>query len=111
MAGLRKRGSTWSYRYVDGAGVKRERKGTTDKRVTLELARAAENEAARIKAGLDDPKAKALRGHGARPLSEHLEAWRKAMLAKGSTPSHVNLTINQARRVVALVKCVPLTEA
>ena len=48
MASLRKHGKVWYYRYTDAEGAKRERKGCSDRRVTEELARAAETEAARI---------------------------------------------------------------
>ena len=57
MATLRKRGKNWYFRFVDRDGVKRERKGCTDRRVTEELARAAESKAAKIRAGESDPKA------------------------------------------------------
>ena len=56
MASLRKRGRVWYYRFVDADGVKHEEKGCPDRRVTEELARTAESEAARIKAGVFDAK-------------------------------------------------------
>ena len=46
MAHFRKRGDKWYFRYVDAAGVERERRGCPDLKVTKELARAAEAEAA-----------------------------------------------------------------
>jgi hypothetical protein len=84
MASLRKRGRVWYYRYVDGDGTRRERKGCPDKRATEELARAAESEAARLKAGLIDLKALTYRQHEARPLSEHVGASMREELT--STP-------------------------
>ena len=66
MASLRKRGRVWYYRFVDADGVKHERRGP-DRRVTEELARTAESEAARIKAGVFDAKELAIRDHAARP--------------------------------------------
>ena len=54
MAFYRKRGHVWYYTFVDSDGVKRERKGCTDRRATEDLARAAESEAARIRVGLVD---------------------------------------------------------
>ena len=56
MGSVRKRGRTWYFRFVDADGVKRERKGCSDRRATEELARAAESEAAKIRAGLIDPR-------------------------------------------------------
>ena len=73
MASYRKRGKVWYFRFVDADGVKREEKGCTDKRATEELARDAESQAAKIKAGLVAPSELAQRDHAARPLSAHLD--------------------------------------
>src|SRR5208337_946533 len=54
VASLRKRGRVWYFSFIDQDGRPSERKGCPDKRVTEELARAAESEAAKIKAGLVD---------------------------------------------------------
>ena len=70
MASYRKRGKVWYYRFVDADGVKHEEKGCTDRRVTEELARTAENEAARIKAGVFDAKELVFRDHAARSLGK-----------------------------------------
>jgi integrase len=103
MASLRKRGRTWYYRYHDADGKRHEVKGCTDKRATEEMARAAESEAARVRAGLIDPKALAYRDHGGRPLSEHVAAWRDALLNEGSTPKHADQTADRVRRLVAVM--------
>ena len=50
MASFRKRGKVWYYRFIDGPGRPLERKGCSDKRATEELARAAEAEAAKVRA-------------------------------------------------------------
>ena len=104
MASFRKRGKVWYYRFVDADGVKRTVKGCSDKRATEELARDAESQAAKIRAGLIDPKDLARRDHQARPLSEHLTAWAESLAAKGGTPKHIELSTARAHRVVALVK-------
>ncbi len=103
MASLRKRGRIWYFRYTDADGVKRSRKGCTDRRVTEELARAAEAEAAKIRAGLVDAKDLARRDHQARPLSEHVTAWREAMLNQGHTPKHAHQSADRLRRLVAVM--------
>jgi integrase len=108
MASLRKRGRVWYYRYVDAEGVKREEKGCTDKRATEELAREAELQTARRRAGLVDTKAEKYRDHEARPLSEHLDAFEAALLARGGTVKHARLYSERARRVVALARGVRL---
>ena len=51
MASLRKKGKLWYFRFTDADGVKRERRGCADRRVTEDMARAAESEAARIREG------------------------------------------------------------
>jgi hypothetical protein len=48
---LIQRGKDWYYRYTDAGGVRRMRKGCTDKRATEEMLRAAETEAARLRSG------------------------------------------------------------
>jgi hypothetical protein len=104
MASYRKRGNVWYYRFVDADGVKRERKGCSDKRVTEDLARNAESEAARIRAGELDPREIARRDHEARPLEEHLDDFRSALLAKGRTTEHANLYRTRAGKVAELAR-------
>jgi integrase len=84
-------------------GEAREEGLPRQRRATEELARAAEAEAARIKAGLLDPKELERREHAARPVAEHVKAFGDHLAAKGSTPKHVALTLQQARRVIELV--------
>ncbi len=104
MASLRKRGANWYFRFVDADGVKRTVKGCSDKRATEELARDAEAQAAKIRAGLIDPKELAYRDHAARPLSEHFAAWADSLRAKGATPKHVELSTGRGRRIVAIIR-------
>ena len=101
MASLRKRGRVWYYRYSDADGVKHEVKGCPDRRVTEELARAAESEAAKIKAGVIDLKELAYLAQGARPLAEHLEEFESYLRTVGSR-KHAMVKANRARRVIAL---------
>jgi integrase len=103
MASFRKRGRIWYYRITDADGIKVERKGCPDRRETEGMAREAENQAAKERVGLTDPKAEARRQHAARPLSEHLASWHANLLAEGNTSKHANMSLERARRVVALV--------
>src|SRR5262249_20501630 len=57
-----------------------------------------------------DPKAESYREHEARSLSDHLAAWKDSLEASGSTPKHVNLFADRARRVVALLRGAELGE-
>ena len=110
MASLRKRGKVWYFTVIDAEGIRRERKGCSDRRATEELARHAESEAARIKAGLVDPRDLARREHAGRPIAEHIEAWGASLEAKGSTPKHVALSVGRVRRLVAVVKGASMAE-
>jgi len=76
-------------------------KGCPDRRVTEELARAAESEAAKIKAGVIDLKELAYLAQGARPLAEHLEEFESYLRTVGSR-KHAMVKANRARRVIAL---------
>ncbi len=110
MASLRKRGKVWYFRFSDADGVKHERKGCTDRRMTEEMARAAESEAAKVRAGLSDPRAEAYRRHEARSLAEHLDDFESCLLAKGDTPKHAALFSERARRVAKLAKGARLSD-
>ena len=57
--------------------------------------RAAEAYAARIRAGLIDPRAEAIRRHEVRPTADHLAEWKQALIAKGGTVKHANLHFNR----------------
>jgi site-specific recombinase XerC len=103
MASFRKRGGNWFYRYSDENGIKRERRGCADKRATEELAREAEADAARRRAGLIDPKAERIAGCERRPILAHLDDFAEALRAKGGDPRHVVQTRNYAARVIEAV--------
>src|SRR4051794_12679233 len=95
MASFRKIGRNWFYRFIDGDGKQRERKGCPDRRETEGMAAAAEAEAAKIRAGFIDPKDRAYRDHEARPLTGHLADWHLYLIGKGSTENHANLSRNR----------------
>jgi integrase len=107
---LIKRGTCWYYRFTDADGVRRMRKGCSDKRATEGILRAAETDAARIRSGEADPKELAYRDHERISLSEHIAAWGEHLTAKGSTPKHVEVTTGRVRRVVALIRGARLSE-
>jgi hypothetical protein len=67
MASLRKRGRNWYYAVVGPDSRRRELKGCSDKRATEQLA-AAEAEAARVRAGLLDPRAARVAEAARRPI-------------------------------------------
>lgn len=99
---LRKKGDNWYFRYRDATGRERERKGCTNFKVTLELQRAAEIQAAQERAGLIDPAQAARIAANKETIDDHLIAWRHHLLAKGATEKHAELSFKRARRVAAL---------
>lgn len=99
MASYRKHGKVWYYRFTDADGKKWERKGCTDRRVTEELARAAETEAVRTKRGLVDPKAERIASESRRPIAEHVDEFIAGMESKGNDPKHVRSTRTYIERV------------
>ncbi len=104
MASFRKRGKIWHYRYVDADGVQRERKGCPDRRETEGMAAALEAEAAKVRAGLIDPRADAYRRHEAKPLSAHMDDFHADMIARGGTAKHADLHAYRARRVAEVAR-------
>ncbi len=110
MASYRKRGRVWYFRYSDADGVKHEEKGCTDRRATEEIARKAESEAAKIRAGLIDPRDEAYRRHRARPLADHIADWHSYLTAKGSTRQHALLSRNRASRIIELARVERLSD-
>ena len=67
------------------------------------MAPKAEIEAAKIRAGLVNPKELAQRDHQARPLSDHFSAYAEHLASKGATPKHIELSTGRARRIVAII--------
>ncbi len=102
MASLRKKGKVWYFRFTDSEGVKKERKGCPDRRATEEMGRAAETQAAKIRAGMVAPEDVRLAEHGRRSLGSHLGDFHAQLLARGNTAKHAALTLDRARRVSAL---------
>ncbi len=104
MASFRKHGKIWYYRYVGSDGVKRERKGCSDKRVTEDMARAAESEAARIRSGLSDPRAERMAREGRRPIGEHIDEFIRAMEVARRNAQHVSQTRLYVTRLCGLAR-------
>ena len=88
----------FAYKGPDGKR-KTECAETTNKASAERMAQKAEDEAAKRRKGLIDPKAEHFRDHEARPLTEHLDDLKKYLLAKGDTPKHANETAKKASQV------------
>jgi hypothetical protein len=96
--------------YFDENGRRRKAPGCTDKAETERIANRLENEVALRRAGLIDRKTEAYRDHEARPLADHLADFKAALLAKGGTAKHAQMTEYRARRVVELAKAKRITD-
>jgi site-specific recombinase XerC len=90
MASLRKRGKNWYYRYSNEDGVKVERKGCSDKKVTEGLAREAESQVARIKAG--DVKSLRVAEANRQPIQRHVDDFLESLRQARRKPKHINNT-------------------
>ncbi len=104
MASFRKKGKAWYYRFTDGDGKQRERKGCTDRRETEAMAGAAEAEVSKIKSGYIDVKDTVIRDHERRPLVDHIADWQADLVAQGHTVKHSEHTSNRVRRLIAAMR-------
>jgi len=87
----------WYVEFEDASGKLVRVPGYRDKEATRELARSLERRAAQQREGIIDP----FEEHRARPLSEHLEDFRRYLAARGNTPGHVATTIKRVGAVLA----------
>ena len=102
MSSVRKRSGAWYARWTDAEGRPHERKAGTDKRSAEQLAAALEAEATQVRSGVIDPRALKYRDHERATVSDHLDAFRASIVAKGSSPKHADKTRTRAERVVSL---------
>jgi integrase len=91
----------WTARFKGEDGKWHSRKGYASKAETLKLAQHLEDTAAKVRAGLVDPRAQSRREAELRPVADHVEDYRRALLAKGDTPRHAAHTAGALRRVLA----------
>ncbi len=96
--GSKRHGRTrkWYVTYRDADGIMRTVPGYTDRGATVQLAARLERDAARRTEGIIDR----FTDHAKRPLAEHLADWRAALVAKGRTERHAELSHNRVRRVL-----------
>src|SRR4051794_25394454 len=82
--------------YFDEHGVHRKATGSTDKRVSEQLAARLEHDVLLRKEGLIDPRAEAHRNHEAKPLADHIDDWHVYLQGKGTTRKHALACRNRA---------------
>jgi integrase len=104
------RAKKYTILYFDENGRRRKRTGASDKAVSQQIANELEKKVALRRAGLADRRAEVYRDHEARPLADHLADFKAALLAKGGTAKHAQVTEYRARRVVELAKAKRITD-
>ncbi len=85
---VKKQSKCWYVKYRDPDGVEHRAKGYPDKEATRQMGARLEKEAALASEGVVDR----YKEHRKRPLLEHLEDFRQALLAKGDTVDHARQT-------------------
>jgi hypothetical protein len=100
MASFRKVGKNWHYRFVDENGKQVGRKGCPDRRETERMTDVVE--AANIRHGYVDGKARGYRDQEARPLAEHLDDFHAMLSAKNGPGKHASVSRNRAERIIDL---------
>src|SRR5512135_1283402 len=88
----------------DENGKRHKKTGCTDKAESQRIGNHLENQKALRRDGLVDRKVESYRDHEARPLTAHLDDFKAALLAKGSTEKHAKVTAFRAHRVIELSK-------
>ncbi len=94
-----RRRSCWYISYDDENGIRRTKKGFTDKRSTEDLALEIEREVKRKKEGLVNASDQKRRVAADTPISEHVVAFEKS-ISRNST-KHVKLTKTRLKRLIA----------
>ncbi len=90
-----KQSAKWHIKYIDADGVERRVVAFKDKVASQQLAAKLEKEAELAKAGVIDR----YKEHRKTPLAEHLEDFKKSLLARGNTEEYVMLTVQRVKRV------------
>lgn len=93
-----KRRAFWYVSYTDHKGIRRTRKGFTDKLLTEQLGAKLENEAMLRERGLIDPEDERLAQQRAFPISAHLAAFEKSLAP--NSEKYVNLLMSRVRRLI-----------
>ena len=87
----------WYIEYVDGSGRRVRVPGFADRKATEHHAAQLEREAERVRCGM--LVASELQ-HAARPLTDHLADYLKAVAARPSSPKHVEVTRARVKAVI-----------
>ncbi len=94
----KKRRAFWYVSYTDHKGIRRTKKGFTDKTLTEQLGAKLENEALLRERGLIDPEDERIASQKASPISGHLDAFEKSLAP--NSEKYVKLVMSRVRRIV-----------
>lgn len=109
MAGVYRRGTDkergkagrYTAWWLGPDGKRKSRVAYTDRAASLQFAREQETQAALIRDGLVDPAEQARRQAALRSIEDHIEDYRRQLLAKGDTSSHARHVFGTLRRIFA----------
>ena len=96
----------WYVDYIDANGKRKRQKAYKDKVASLQLAARLEKDVELAKEGVIDKYA----GHRKMPLTEHLEAYKKNLINKGSSEKHIDMTYMRVKAMIANCKFTFITE-
>jgi len=96
----KKRNATYYFDYYDYLGIRRTKKGYTDKSRTEQLAAKLENEALLRKSGMIDPVQEELAQKRNSALESNLSEFEDSLKRRKNTSKHVKLTMGRIRRIV-----------
>ncbi len=96
-ASILKPSKCWYFKFRDGTGTVRRKRGFADLRATEQLAAETERRVSRLRAGLTDPAEE----HARRPLTEHLNDYGRSLEAKGVTAKHNRETLARISALLA----------
>jgi integrase len=89
--------------YTDENGKRRKKTGFPDKKRSDRLAAQLEERAREIREGLADPAAEKYAAAERKPLADHLADWKATMTDRSGTAKHVELSVDRARRLLAVM--------
>ncbi len=117
MASAFKRDGIWYASFKGADGLWHSKASGTDKTAALQLASALQQSGQWRREGLVDPKADGFADAEGRKLAEHIEDYRRDLVARGASEKHVRLTVQRVKTVLAKpehisgIKAAAVTEA
>jgi hypothetical protein len=105
-----RKGAPRYFKFKDANGVWQTQRGCSSYEETKRLQNKSADDARLRRAGLVNPKDDQYQKHEDRPLSEHLEDFRKMLVNKGGTARHAAVTKYRASRVLEMAGAVRISD-